>query len=133
MTPLVVAVTLVAGALGALARYGVTRAVARRSLPEKLPRAVLIANIVGSLIAGIVIALPVDAPTRFVLASGFAGGLSTFSTWTVETVQQVLAGRARAAVANVAANLLWGLAAAISAAVITTWIASGVAIQGIVG
>lgn len=133
MTPLVIAVTLVAGALGALVRYGVTRAVARRSRLEKLPRAVLIVNIVGSLIAGVVIGLPFDEPTRLVLASGFAGGLSTFSTWTVETVQQILDGRARAAMANVVANLIGGLAAAFTAAVITTIVAFGVFLPQLTG
>jgi len=46
------------------------------------------------------------------LASGLAGGLTTFSSWTTATIRLVSEGRYRAAALNVAANLAAGLAAA---------------------
>jgi len=112
VTAWLVVAALGAGALGALARYGITRAVAARLPADRLPLAVLIANAAGSLLAGAVFALPGADELRLVLVGGFAGGLTPFSTWTVETVQLVLAGRTRAAVGNVAANLAAGIAAA---------------------
>jgi CrcB protein len=46
------------------------------------------------------------------LATGLAGGLTTFSSWTTATVRLVSEQRFRAAGLNVLANLLMGLAAA---------------------
>jgi CrcB protein len=104
MTPLLALAVIAAGALGALVRYLVGRAGAKAAWPWP----VLLVNVTGSLVAGV--ALHTDL--ALVVAVGFAGGLTTFSTFSVETVQ--LAGRARwrAAAASVALNLTLGLAAA---------------------
>ena len=117
MSGWVVAVAVIAGGLGAVTRYAVTRVVARRASATQLTRAVLIVNVTGSLIAGALIGLPGDA--QYVLVAGFAGGLTTFSTWSVETVQESLAGRSQAAVGNVVINLAAGLIAAVLAYAIT--------------
>lgn len=110
MSPLVVAAAVVAGAFGAVARYGVSRAVETRAGKARLPRAVLIVNTAGSLVAGAAIgASQASAPElTFVLVSGFTAGLTTFSTWTVETMQLVGGAKAAAAVRHVVANLLAG-------------------------
>jgi len=118
MTPLIIAAAIVAGALAATARYGVTRLVARRLPPEKLTRAVLIVNVLGCVIAGVAIAFPGEL--QYVLLSGFAGGLTTFSTWTVETTQLMIDGKSNAAVGNVVLNLAVGLIAAVLAYAITS-------------
>lgn len=112
MSPLVVLVALGAGALGALARYGVTLLIARRTRPHQLPRAVLVVNVAGCFIAGAVVPLAAGSELRFVLLSGLAAGLTTFSTWTVETVQLALGGRGRAAVVSILLNLVLGAGAA---------------------
>jgi fluoride exporter len=104
MTPLVVALVLVAGAVGSLVRYLVGRAGARASWPWP----VLAVNVAGSLLAGILI----HSDLALIAVTGLAGGLTTFSTFSVETVQLVAEGRWRAATASVALNLALGLAAA---------------------
>ncbi len=112
MTALIIAGALVAGAAGALLRYAVTRAY--RDVPARLPRAVLIVNVLGSAIAGLFAAAAALDPSgalRLIAVSGFAGGLSTFSTFGVETMQLVLAGRWRTALGSVAANVAGGCAA----------------------
>jgi CrcB protein len=110
VSALVVAATMVAGALGALLRYGVTRSFADHR--SRLPWAVLIVNVGGSLVAGVAVALGSASPVIPQLAvSGFAGGLTTFSTFSTETVQLVLERRLPAAVASVVANLVLGVAA----------------------
>lgn len=113
MTPAVIVTVLLAGALGALARYGVSRALATR---PRFPWAVLLVNVVGSTIGGIVLGLAeagaVSPEWRLILLTGFCGGLTTFSTFSVETVQLVLDGRGRAAIVSVGANLVLGIAAA---------------------
>jgi CrcB protein len=111
----VVAAVLLAGAIGALARYGVSRLNGSNSV-ENFPWAVLVVNVVGSAIGGAVLGLAysgvVSADWRLILFTGFCGGLTTFSTFSVETVQLVIDGRTRVAIGSVAANLVLGVAAA---------------------
>jgi CrcB protein len=49
---------------------------------------------------------------RAALATGLAGGLTTFSSWTTATVRVLSEGRYRAAALNIVVNLLAGLSAA---------------------
>jgi CrcB protein len=111
----VVVVALLAGALGAMLRYATTRLFARMN--DELPWAVLVVNTVGSLIGGVVLGLvttgAVGTDVQLIVMGGLAGGLTTFSTFSVETVQLVLARRWRIAVATVGANVVLGVAAAV--------------------
>lgn len=113
MTPLVIAATLGAGAVGAVVRYLVSRAFAAQG---PFPWAVLLVNVAGSAIGGVLLGLAerghVSADIRFIIVSGLCAGLTTFSTWTVETVQLVTEGKARMALVSVAANLVVGVGAA---------------------
>lgn len=104
MTPLLFAAIVVAGAVGAAARYLVGRVGATAAWPWP----VLLVNVVGSLLAGVAM----HTELALIVVTGFAGGLTTFSTFSVETVQLAGEGRWRAAVASVALNLVLGLAAA---------------------
>lgn len=117
MSPLLVAAVLVAGAVGAVIRYALSRAYPVR--PGHLPGGILIVNVVGSGIAGAVIGLAERAALspdlRLVLVTGFCGGLTTFSTWSVETIELADGGRWRAAILNVVVTLALGLGAAVVA------------------
>ena len=108
---IVVLVTLAAGALGAALRFLVSRAFATRA-----GVAVLIVNVVGSAVGGAVYGLAVigelDPGALTVILTGFCGGLTTFSTFGVETVQLVMAGKAKLAALTAAANLVLGIGAA---------------------
>jgi CrcB protein len=124
VTPLVVAIALAGGALAALARY----ALAVRFAGAAFPLAVLIANVAGSLVAGVAIGLSdvlAASELRYVLLGGVAGGLTTFSTFSVETVQLILGRRTRAVVISVTANLVGGLVA-----VIVGWVATMLLLGG---
>lgn len=114
LTPVVVAAVLVAGAVGAVLRYALAHAFPVR--PGHLPGGILIVNVVGSGIAGALIGLAeraaLDGDLRLVLVTGFCGGLTTFSTWSVETIELLDGGRWRAAILNVVMTLALGLAAA---------------------
>lgn len=123
MSTWVVFAAVVAGAIGALARYGVTRLVAARLPADRLSRAVLIVNVVGSLIAGVMLAIPGDL--QYIVVGGFCGGLTTFSTWSVETIQLMLDGRSQAAVGNVVVNLAAGIISAVLAFVVTGFLVLG--------
>lgn len=121
LTPVVVVAVLGAGAVGAVLRYALSRAFPVR--PGHLPGGILIVNVVGSGLAGALIGLAeraaLDGDLRLILVTGFCGGLTTFSTWTVETIEMLDGGRWRAAVLNVVVTLALGLAAAVGTYLIT--------------
>jgi len=114
LSPLIVAAVLVAGAGGAVLRFALSRAFPVR--PGHLPGGILVVNVVGSGVAGALIGLAeravLDGDLRLVLVTGFCGGLTTFSTWSVETIELFDGGRWRAAILNVVVTLALGLAAA---------------------
>jgi len=116
VTPLLLLAVAVGGALGALLRQLTSVALAGRG---RMPWGVLVVNVVGSFVAGLALALPLDPTVQLIIVSGVCGGLTTFSTFAVETIQLVSEGKHRAATASVALNLalagpaaLLGLAAA---------------------
>ena len=121
LPPLVVVAVLVAGAVGAVLRYALSRAFPVR--PGHLPGGILIVNVVGSGVAGVLIGLAeraaLDGDLRLILVTGFCGGLTTFSTWAVETIELFDGGRWRAAILNVVVTLVLGLAAAAGMYLIT--------------
>lgn len=89
-----VVLVAVAGALGALLRHAIT---SRAGAPGTAPRAWAVAgvNLVGAAIAGIAV-LGGDllgARAVAVVAVGFCGALTTFSTWVLDAVLAVEAGR----------------------------------------
>jgi fluoride exporter len=123
MSGLVVAAVLVAGALGALARYGVGILFANRT---GFPWAVFIVNVLGSAIGGWMLALQltesVEPRLALVVLTGLCGGLTTFSTWSVETIQLALEGKYTTAVKNVVVGIIAGLSVATITCVITIWV-----------
>ena len=99
-----IALVLAAGALGAVLRFLVSRLVAT-------PWAVLAVNVVGSFVGGVLIGTT-SGDLRVILLTGFCGGLTTFSAFTVETMQLVMEGRARKALLSVGLNVVLGVGAA---------------------
>ena len=100
----------VAGAVGALCRYGIGLAVG----PVGFPWVTLGINVGGSFLLGVLVAvLPApDNPVGAVIGTGLLGAFTTFSTFSVETVTLVRDGRLEAAAAYVLASLVLGVAAA---------------------
>jgi len=111
-----VAAIAVGGALGTLARYGIGRAVVAG--PHGFPWATWTVNVVGSFVLGALLALvvgrwPRDRYLRPLVAVGFCGGFTTFSTLAVEIDQRVQHGHAGVAAAYLAATLVAGMGAAL--------------------
>jgi len=105
------------GALGTMARYAVERGIVAD--PAGIPWATLTVNVVGSFLLGVVVTLvterwPRDRYLRPLVAVGFCGGFTTFSTFAVEVDQRVRHGHAGVALAYLAASLLAGLGAALA-------------------
>ena len=110
MTPLVLLAVAVGGALGAVLRQLTSVSLAGRG---RVPLGVLVVNTVGSFVAGVALGAPIDPTVQLIIVSGLCGGLTTFSTFAVETIQLVMAGKHRAALMSVGQNLVWGIAAAL--------------------
>lgn len=106
---------LVGGAVGAPCRYLIDRAVSTRWVSD-FPWGTFVINLSGSLVLGLLTGLTLHGhlapPVQALLATGFCGAYTTFSTFTYETVHLLEEGELLRAGANVAASLLVGLAAA---------------------
>ena len=104
----------VAGALGALARYGVEGAVARRA--TQFPWGTFIVNVSGSFLLGLVFTLLGERLTvapwvRASVAIGFLGAYTTFSTLSLETYRLLEARSFALGAANVVGSVAAGLLA----------------------
>jgi len=107
------AAIFVGGAIGALARYGMSEAFPHHR--GTWPWATFAVNIAGALLLGYLTTrlqerLPPSAYRRPLLGTGFCGGLTTFSTMQVELLQMLDAGErglaAEYAAASIAAGIL---------------------------
>ena len=74
------------GALGAVSRFQLDSLVSSR-LPSDFPLGTLAVNLSGSLGLGVLVGVVVPHRASLLLATGFAGGFTTFSTWMVESVR----------------------------------------------
>lgn len=110
------------GAAGALARYGLSGWVQGHS-GSLFPVGTLVVNVVGSLLIGFVLQLSTDrflmAPEwRLFLTTGFCGALTTFSTFSQETLALLQQQQWGAAAANAVLNVGLCLGAAFAGVVV---------------
>jgi len=98
------------GFLGANVRFGIA-AWARRRRGAGFPVGTLIANLTGSFLMGLILGMIDDRELRLLLAGGFLGAETTFSTFALESVMLDEGVGRRRAVENVAANTLGSLLA----------------------
>lgn len=93
---------------------GLAGAVGRHLLGERIDertRDTLAVNVAGSLALGILLGAGIDGGLGRLLATGFCGAFTTFSTFAFETVRLAETGEPRAAVTNAVANLVGALLA----------------------
>lgn len=119
----IVGLLLVAGGLGALARYGLSGWVQHR-LDTTRPYGTVAVNVAGTALLATLIVLwrreLVPDAVAVVVGAGFCAGLTTFSTWMLETIHLADTGRAgrRTAVTDLLGQLMAGLV--VAAAIILT-------------
>ena len=99
--------------LGALMRWRLGSGLS--TVFPSLPPGTLVANLIGGYIVGVAIAWFALAPNiapewRLFLITGFCGGLTTFSTFSAETVTLFLRQQYAWAITTVSAHLLGSLA-----------------------
>lgn len=115
---LVAGLVIFAGAgLGALLRW-VSGHFLNPALPS-LPLGTLAANLVGGLLMGVCLSVfaqyeSLSPELRLALTTGFLGGLTTFSTFSGESITLLLRGEYRWACAHIVAHLAGSLLATLA-------------------
>ena len=103
----------VAGAFGALSRYGLEGLVSDR-FSGSVPLGTFVVNITGSFALGLLFVIltertAIDPVIRTSLTIGFLGAYTTFSTFSFETVRLLEDGAYATAALNVVATIALGL------------------------
>ncbi|MFV0444990.1 MAG: fluoride efflux transporter CrcB [Planctomycetaceae bacterium] len=102
------------GAIGAVARYGIT-VVALGAFPRFGPAGTLIANVLGCGLIGVAMVLAqsqlLSELQRQLCVTGFLGALTTFSTYSYQTIELAREGRFALAMFNLLSNLVLGFLA----------------------
>lgn len=106
----------VGGAVGALARHGVSTAMVA-AFGARFPLGTLVVNVTGSFAMGWLFALftermDISPELRLLVTTGLLGAFTTFSTFSVETLVLLQAGRWVAGAANVLLSVALCLGAA---------------------
>jgi fluoride exporter len=117
--------TGIAGALGALTRYLLGRFVAER-VSSQIPLGTSIINLSGAFLIGLIAGLVghnvISVGVQFVLATGFLGGYTTYSTMQWEGVQLIRGGSASRGLLYLSGLLLLGVPFAALGLVVGGWL-----------
>lgn len=115
---------MLGGALGSAGRYGV--GLWLKNIYPTFPAATLVVNTVGGLLIGLIAAYSMGradfpAALRLGLMTGVLGGFTTFSAFSLETLELWQNGNTGAALLNIALNVVLSLAAC----ALGLWLARG--------
>lgn len=101
------------GCIGAVIRYLVTIQ-STKMISSDFPLGTLIVNVVGGFLIGMIVELSMSTDMispnlKLFLTTGIMGGLTTFSTFSLETINLISDGRYLIGTANVFLNVLLSL------------------------
>jgi CrcB protein len=95
---------MLGSALGGVGRYGCA-VLAVRHLGESFPWGTLGVNILGSFVIGLADVAVASGGARYLLMAGLCGGYTTFSAFSLQTLNLLHEGHAARAAANVVASV----------------------------
>lgn len=107
-------IVMFGGGLGAVSRYGIGLLTAK-AWGTRFPWGTLTVNLLGCFLIGFIFALAdrsrlLTPDMRLLLITGYLGALTTFSSFSLETINAARAGMHLQPVVNILANNLAGLA-----------------------
>ena len=100
----------IGGACGAVTRYGLGQLLAAK-LNKTFPWAVLLINVSGAFLLGLVVGAKLSGGWLLLLADGFLGAYTTFSTFMVEDFELFAGRKIMNAIFYVSSTVLLGLLA----------------------
>ena len=103
----------IGGGTGAISRYGLSL-LAVKIFGGRFPLGTLFVNCLGCFLIGLIFSLGaekniINSSFRLFFVTGFLGGLTTFSTYGIESVNFAVNGMMNISLINIAANNLCGL------------------------
>lgn len=109
----------IGGFIGASIRYLISMQ-SSKLLNSSIPLGTLIVNVVGGFLIGVIMELSVSTDfispnLKLFLTTGIMGGLTTFSTFSYETISLITDGRYLLGVSNIFLNLFLSLGGVILA------------------
>ena len=120
----------IGGAIGSLARFGLGLAAA--PLSQNLPWGTILINIVGSFVIGFVGTLtlahgryPLSENLRLFVMVGFCGGFTTFSSFSLQTLDLLRGGAVTRAVANILVSVVLCITAVAIGHTVAAWLNGG--------
>jgi CrcB protein len=97
----------IGGGIGALLRYFSSQFI-NLSVHNKFPFGTLVINCFGALLIGFLVNIfdvfSINIKWKLFLMTGFLGGYTTFSTYSLETVQYFINGNIKCALVNILLN-----------------------------
>ncbi|MET7375363.1 fluoride efflux transporter CrcB [Micromonospora arida] len=108
---MIVLLIALGAAVGAPLRYLTDRAVQSR-FGSAFPWGTLTVNVVGSLLLGVVVGWPASPAVGALLGTGFCGALTTYSTFSYETLRLAQGGNRLRALTYALVSVAAGLVAA---------------------
>ena len=107
----------IGGGLGAVLRYVLSQNLSERVVGawlQGIPLGTLSANLIGSFLLGFIVgALPTSTPIKSGLTTGLMGGLTTFSTLSLESAELWQSGQSSRALLHLGLHLSGGILLAI--------------------
>ena len=118
-------VVVIGGGVGSVLRWAVSMKMNPLNAP--IPLGTLVVNLVGGFIIGLAMATfnrvtHLDANWKLLITTGFCGGLTTFSTFSLDVVYFLQDGRFTWALINMLLNLAGSLAMTLLAFMLVTWV-----------
>ncbi|HGM5473857.1 TPA: fluoride efflux transporter CrcB [Serratia marcescens] len=115
----------IGGGIGSVLRWAVSMKM--NPLNAQIPLGTLMVNLIGGFIIGLAMAIftrmtHLDPTWKLLITTGFCGGLTTFSTFSLEVVYLMQDGRFGWALANMLLNLAGSLAMTLLAFMLVMWV-----------
>lgn len=114
----------IGGGVGSVLRWAVSMKM--NPLNAHIPLGTLMVNLIGGFIIGLAMAIFTRmthlTPPKLLITTGFCGGLTTFSTFSLEVVYLMQDGRFGWALANMLLNLAGSLAMTLLAFMLVMWV-----------